>query len=156
MKKITDVLSEKSPENKDFFLENKKINTEKLESLKERYEKDLSALKGRNIIVSHSAFAYLFKPLGINEIGIKGIVPEAEVSATRMKEVIEYIKKNDIKVIYSEGGSSSKISETIAKEASIEILPLYTLEFRSVDQVKANKEYFSIMEENLENLKKSI
>ena len=68
-----------------------------------------------------------------------------------MAETIDFIKTNNIKYIFSEALSSSKTLESIAKETGAEILVLNPFESDSEE-----RDYFTIMEENLNSLKKAL
>ncbi|MBM9832442.1 ZinT/AdcA family metal-binding protein, partial [Enterococcus faecalis] len=79
--------------------------------------------------------------------------PDAEPSATRLAELSEYIKKNDIKYIYFEETASSAVAETLAKETGVKTAVLNPLESLTADAMKAGETYISTAEANLEALK---
>lgn len=69
-----------------------------------------------------------------------------------MSEIITFIKNNNIKAIFYEEFSSSKLVDSIAKETSAKIYTLNPIESLSEEDVKAGEDYFSIMERNLISL----
>ena len=58
-----------------------------------------------------------------------------------------------MKYIFFETLVSPKLSETIAKEAGAQTLVLNPIEGLSEDQIKQGENYFTIMRENVKNLK---
>lgn len=73
-----------------------------------------------------------------------------------MAQLKEFIDEHHVSVIYFEATASSKVAETLAKETGVELSVLQTLESLTEDEQKAGKDYISVMQENLEALKKSI
>ena len=80
------------------------------------YTKSLSEAKQKNFVTQHAAFRYLALDYGLNQVSISGLSPDSEPSATRLSELTEYIKKNDIKVIYFEENASQALANTLSKE----------------------------------------
>lgn len=69
-----------------------------------------------------------------------------------MAEIISYIKENNITTIFTEELIDPKVSNIIASETGCQVKVLSPIEGLSQEQVDNNEDYFSIMEENLENL----
>jgi len=138
--------------NESFYRENLKKVQEKLDALDKKYSDELSKSKTKSVITSHEAFAYLFNDYGLKQIPIEGINSESEPGLEKMKEIVEVAKKDGLKYVFYEELSESKIEEAIAKEIGGEIKMLYTIEGQTEEQVKENKDYFKMMEENLKAL----
>ena len=68
-----------------------------------------------------------------------------------MAEIEDFIKANDIKYVFTEPLSTSKIIQTIADDTGCEILTLDPFEGST-----ENKDYFAVMYENLEALKTAL
>ena len=71
-------------------------------------------------------------------------------------ELKEFVKKNNIKVIYFEENASSKVAETLSNETGVKLEVLNPLESLTNEQIKAGENYISVMEKNLKALKESI
>ena len=69
-----------------------------------------------------------------------------------MKEIVDFAKEHQVKIIFFEELVSPKISETIAKEIGAQTKMLNPLEGLSDEELKAGADYFSVMESNLETL----
>ena len=67
-----------------------------------------------------------------------------------------YIKENHVKIIFFDKLVNPKVVESIAKSTGAEIGVLNPIASLSSEEIKAGKEYFSVMRENLEVLKKAL
>ena len=67
-------------------------------------------------------------------------------------EVSSYLKENKITTIFTEELIDPKVSKIIADETGCVVKVLSPIEGLSEEQIKNKEDYFSIMEENLENL----
>ena len=67
----------------------------------------------------------------------------------------EYIKKNEIKVIYFEENASKSLAKTLSSEAGVELAVLNPLESLTDQEMKDGEDYVSVMKENLKALEKT-
>jgi zinc transport system substrate-binding protein len=140
----------------EIYTNNAGAYAQKLASLHDAYQKGLASCKIRTIIVPHNAFQYLGKRSNINMISIAGISPDEEPPPKRIAELADIAKARGIKYIFFETLANPKLAKTIATEAAIETLILNPIEGLTPDEVKAGKTYLSVMEENLEQLRKAM
>ena len=77
---------------------------------------------------------------------------DTEPSVSKVKEVIDYMKNNGLKVIFYQELSSGKIAESIAKETGAEKLVFHTVHNASKEEIDRGESYISLMRKNLENL----
>lgn len=153
---IRDQLVEKYPEKKAVFEENAASYLEKLSNLDRSYQEAFKEAEKRTFVTQHAAFSYLAKQYNLTQTSIAGLSPDQEPTPSRLAELKKYVKENDISVIYFEASASSKVAETLAKETGVELAVLNPLEGLTNKEQEAGKDYISVMEENLEALKKSI
>lgn len=151
-KNITEQVISMDKQNESFYRENLTKLQNKLDELDKKYSAELENAKNKNIITSHEAFAYLFNDYGLKQIPIEDINSDSEPDLAKMKEIVELAKKENIKYVFYEELSENKIEETIAKEIGGQAKMLYTIEGRTEEQIKENKDYFQMMEENLKAL----
>ncbi|WP_297392495.1 metal ABC transporter substrate-binding protein [uncultured Peptoniphilus sp.] len=152
MENIKNALAELDKENADYYESNYQKYAKMLDELDAKYSEKLSALPNKTIVVSHEAYGYLCKDYGLNQLGIKGVNAETEPDAKKMAEIINYVKENKITTIFTEELIDPKVSKIIADETGCLVKVLSPIEGLSEEQIKNNEDYFSIMEENLENL----
>lgn len=155
-KSIKDKLIEINPDKAEFYEENYKEFSKELAALDEKYTKELAEFKGRNIVVAHEAFAYLCRDYGLNQLGIEGVFAESEPTPKKMKEIVDYVKANNVKVIFFESLASPKVAEAIARETGAETDMLNPIEGLTESEIASGKDYLSIMEDNLSSLKKAL
>jgi zinc transport system substrate-binding protein len=84
---------------------------------------------------------------------VEGVIPESEPSPEQMKNIINYIKENNIKYIFFEELLSPKVVNTISEETGATLLELNPFEGLEQEDIDAGADYISVMYENLENIK---
>ena len=156
MENIKDALVKADKKNKDYYEKNYKTYAKKFDTLDSEYSTTLSTVKNKNLIASHEAFGYLCEAYSLKQIGIEGLSPDSEPDAAKMKEIIRFAKKNNVKTIFFEELVSPKVSETIAKELGAEAKVLDPIEGLSDEQQELGADYFSVMESNLQTLKEAL
>ena len=144
------------PENSDYYAKNYSALSERLNALDAKYMKELGPYKGSKIVVSHKAYSYLCADYGLEQIAVDGLFADSEPSPQKMKQIIDTINSEGITTVFYEELLSRKVVETISSETNAELLPLNPIEGLEQDEIDAGKDYFSIMEENLENLKTAL
>lgn len=144
------------PENEAYYTENFNKYKEEFEALDKKYEDTISEFKNKDIVVSHKAFSYMCSEYGLNQLAIEGLSPDSEPDASRMANIVDFIKSEDIKVIFFEELASPKVAETIAKETGKEVDILSPIEGLTEEEKQNGEDYLSIMEKNLEALKRAL
>ncbi|KAA0689927.1 metal ABC transporter substrate-binding protein [Enterococcus faecium] len=153
---IAGELGEKYPDKKVIFTKNADAYIKKLETLDQKYSEELKNATNRTFVTQHAAFAYLANQYNLEQVAISGVSPDQEPTPSRLAELKEFVKKNNIKVIYFEENASSKVAETLSNETGVKLEVLNPLESLTNEQIKAGENYISVMEKNLEALKESI
>ncbi|MBL4989902.1 ABC transporter, substrate-binding protein [Enterococcus xinjiangensis] len=153
---IAGELGEKYPDKKEIFTKNADAYIKKLEALDQKYSEELKNATNRTFVTQHAAFAYLANQYNLEQVAISGVSPDQEPTPSRLAELKEFVKKNNIKVIYFEENASSKVAKTLSNETGVKLEVLNPLESLTNEQIKAGENYISVMEKNLEALKESI
>lgn len=107
----------------------------------------------KSFITSHEAFGYLAREYSLTQVPIAGLSPDSEPSAKQVVEISQFAKANNIEYIFFESLLSPRLTETIAREADAKTLLLDPIEGISNEDIKAGRNYFSVMRDNLSNLK---
>ncbi len=155
MEVIKNALVSADPGNKDSYEKNYSENAKKFDDLDKEFKDATSKFTQKNIVVAHQAFGYICEAYGLKQVAIEGLSADAEPSPARMAEITKFVKDNNVKYIFYEELISPKVAETIAKETGAETAVLNPIEGLEEEDIKAGKEYFSVMRENLEALKKA-
>lgn len=128
----------------------------RLRALDERYARELADVPKRDVVVSHAAFGYLCRDYGLRQVAITGLSPEAEPRAQDLLAVKRFVEERGVKVIFFEELVSDRLARTLAREAKVDTMVLSPLEGLTPEQEKAGENYLTLMERNLEHLKKAL
>lgn len=153
---IKDALIQAAPGHKELFEKNYEKLAGELDSLDKEFQEGLKDRKRNEIVVSHEAFAYLCRDYGLEQLGIEGVNSEKEPDPKTMAKIVDYVNEKGIRVIFTETLIDPKVSETIAKETGAETMVLNPLEGLTAEQREDGEDYFSIMRDNLNSLKKAL
>ena len=148
MENIKNGLIEIDSENKNYYESNYNLYANRLDELDNKIRNSLSNIKNRNLVLTHPAFGHFCKEYSLTQIAIA----RNEADPKAMAEIITFVKNNNVKAIFYEEFSSSKLVDSIAKETEIKILTLNPIESLSEENIEAGEDYFSIMEKNLISL----
>ncbi|NJD77238.1 MAG: zinc ABC transporter substrate-binding protein [Candidatus Methanoperedens sp.] len=141
------------PQNSDYYSANARALMQDLGDLDAYISKELAPARKKVFISSHSAFSYFARRYGLKQIAIAGLSPEIEPGPAKIVEIIRIAKENEVKYIFFETLVSPKLSDVISKETGAQTLVLNPVEGLSEDQIKQGENYFSLMRENVKNLK---
>ena len=150
---IRDGLIQADPENKEHYEENARIYNNKMDALDMKIGSALSSCQKDTIVPYHNAFTYLGERYDIHIMALGGVAPDAEASAAEIAEFVDFVKDNDIKVIFSEDLVDPRLAEVIADEANARVMLFSPLEALSQEEARSNVSYIDKMEENLDSLK---
>jgi zinc transport system substrate-binding protein len=127
-----------------------------LQALDQEYRLGLSDCEKKDIVTSHSAFAYLAKEYGLNQVSITGLSPDEEPSPRQLADVATFARANNIKYIFFETLVSPKLAETVAREVGAQTLVLNPIEGLDDADRAAGENYMSLMKKNLANLRTAL
>jgi zinc/manganese transport system substrate-binding protein len=149
---IRDALTEADPDNSVLYSKNAAEYIQRLRELDREIKDEIRTWDMRQFVAYHSAFRYFARDYGLEQAAVIKETPETEPSPRHIAEVIETIKSNDIKVIFTEPQFSHKIVASIAKDLNLQVYSLDTLETGELSMEWYEKE----MRENLAVLKKAL
>ncbi len=86
------------PDKKKTFEKCPETYLKKLQALDQAYQDELKN-ETKEFVTQHAAFRYLALDYGLNQVAVFKF-RDSEPSAARLRELTEYIQKNEIKVIY--------------------------------------------------------
>ena len=141
------------PDNIKYYSDSERILEGKLDRLADEYRKGLTDCQSKEMITSHAAFGYLAREFGLKQIAIAGLSPDEEPSTKQLAEVAKIAREDGIKYIFFERLVSPKLAETVAEEVGAKILVLDPIEGISDNDMARGKNYLTMMEENLSNLR---
>ncbi|WP_085830110.1 metal ABC transporter substrate-binding protein [Collinsella vaginalis] len=122
------------------------------DELDEEFRSRLSDLPNKTIVVSHAAYGYLCEAYGLTQRAITGVDAEGEPDAKTMASIIDFVKENNVKTIFTEELVSPKVAQSIADATGAECRVLSPVEGLTEEQEKEGADYLSLMRENLDTL----
>ncbi|PEZ03342.1 adhesin [Bacillus sp. AFS018417] len=152
---IKNALVELQPEHKEEFEKNFAALQKKFTDLDSQFKEVADHAKTKEILVSHAAYGYWEQRYGFKQIPIAGISASDEPSQKELASIASTAKEHGLKYILFETFSTPKVAEVIQKETGTKILRLNHLATISDDDAKKNKDYFTLMEENINTLKEA-
>ena len=142
---IADKLSELDGANKDTYQKNAQSFSAKAHDLTKKYQPIFEKVNQRNFVTQHTAFSYLAKRFGLNQLGIAGISPDQEPSPRQLTEIQEFVKNYKVKTIFTESNASSKVADTLVKSTGVTLKTLNPLEA----DPQNDKSYLENLEDNI-------
>jgi zinc transport system substrate-binding protein len=150
-KAVAAKLSEVDPDNSEVFATNLAVFVAELETLDQKFLTGLASCDRDLIVTAHAAFGYLADAYGLTQEAIAGLSPESEPTPKRLNEIGKEAKADGTTTIFFETLASPKVAQTLADDLNIDAAVLDPIEGISEGQT-----YFSIMESNLEALRKAL
>jgi zinc transport system substrate-binding protein len=156
VQKISDAIIAIDPVHIDIYKKNTANLVTKLDQLDTTYKTGLASCSVKDIVTSHAAFAYLAQQYGLNQVPIAGLSPDEEPSTQALIATATLVQEKNIKYIFFESLVSPKLAQTIAQETHAQTLELNPLEGLPRDEVQQGKDYFTVMQSNLQNLQTAL
>ena len=128
----------------------------RLNDLDEAYEAGLADCERREVVTTHDAFGYLAARYGLEVIPITGLAPEAEPSPQDLEAVAELVEERGVTTVFTETLLSPELGQTVAREAGATTATLNPLEGLAEDEIAQGEDYFSVMQANLDALRKGL
>lgn len=142
---IADKLSEQDSANKETYQKNAQSFGDKAHELTKKYQPIFEKSSQKTFVTQHTAFSYLSKRFGLNQLGIAGISPDQEPSPRQLTEIQEFVKTYKVKTIFTESNVSSKVADTLVKSTGVSLKTLNPLEA----DPQNDKSYLENLEENM-------
>lgn len=155
---ITNELCKIDPENEEYYKNNAQQYINEIKQLDIQIEETVNSAQNKKIAFGGAfAYAYFIERYNLEYISAyKTCGENAEPSTTQIKTVIDYIKNNNIPVIFYKEYTTGKIAKTISESTNAEILVFHTVHNVSKQELENGATYISIMRQNLENLAKAL
>ena len=132
-------------EHKETYQKNAQTFIKKAQELTKKFQPKFEKATQKTFVTQHTAFSYLAKRFGLNQLGIAGISPEQEPSPRQLTEIQEFVKTYKVKTIFTESNASSKVAETLVKSTGVGLKTLNPLEA----DPQNDKTYLENLEENM-------
>jgi len=152
-KTIFEKLVSLDPQNTDIYTNNFNEFNSKLELLNSDINTNLTNCNLNDFIAFHDAFGYFAKRYGLIQHSISGPSPEGDINPQKIADAIKLAKQLGVNIIFSEDNVEPRLSNTIANEIGGKVMILSPIEMITQEEQTSNKDYFSKIYDNLDNLK---
>lgn len=142
---IRDSLIEFDDENSEIYKKNAGEYIEKLKDLDARLKEVFNELEKKSFIIYHPSYGYFADDYGLEMVTVEEEGKEATVD--RLKNIIDFAREREIRVVFYQDEFDSSQAETIAKEiggTAIEVSPL------SYDYIEAMEDILEKLQSVLE------
>lgn len=146
-RRMRDAFIEADPAHRKDYEANEAAFQEKLAALQQEYAGKFAKAKKPVFVTGHAAFGYMARDFGLHQASLTDVFAAGEPSARHLKELADFCKENNIKVIFVENMENPKIAQTLAEETGAAVDSLDTLE-----SSQPGEDYLSIMQDNLEKI----
>ncbi len=97
----------------------------------------------RKIVTFHDAFPYFGQHFGLTVVGVIEKSPGRDPSAKELADLVDQIKAEQVKAIFNEPQFNPKLSNSLAKEAGVKTLTLYS------ESPPDGEDYIEMMRQNI-------
>lgn len=139
---IKDELTKINPENAEIYEKNASSYIESLDTLKSKY--DTLFFENQKCVLLNESLSYLLNEINFKNILIESDHEQSSVSAETIKNTIDQMKNEDIKIIIIDENDSKKVAETLASETGAQIITLNS----GMNGQASLDAYLEIMESN--------
>ena len=112
---VTSTLSRKDPQNAQYYQENAKIYTAKLEALEAEIKATIATLPAekRILVTAHDAFNYFGKSYGFEVVGLQGLSTATEAGVKDVQRLSQFIIDKKVKAIFVESSVPRRTIEAL-------------------------------------------
>ncbi len=120
---VRDELGELDPADKSEFAKNAQNYLAQLDDLNRWVKRKVAELprNQRKLVTSHDAFQYFARDYGFTILAIEGVSTETEPSNRHVADLIDQIKKEHVKAIFTESTLNPKVTKEITRETGARI-----------------------------------
>lgn len=148
---VTQTLEELDPAHKESYVKNKKRFVSDLDSTVTVLQNELNSLPTKNIATFHDAWPYFARDFGIKITAVFEEFPGKEPTPRYLYEFQERIKRDNVKVIFSEPQFAGDILESTARDLGVKLSFL-----DPIGGIEGRKSYIELIQFNVSQIIKSL
>ncbi len=153
---IKNELVKKDAKHKADYEKNYDALVKNLQQLDNDYKTMAKDAETKEFYVSHAAFGYIAGTYGLKQVSVAGLNSQDEPSQKELTQIVAQAKKDNIQYILFEQNVSSKLAAVIQNDIGAKDLTAHNLSVLTKEDIAAKRDYFSIMEDNLETFKTAL
>jgi zinc transport system substrate-binding protein len=121
---LATVLSTADPDGEAIYRENSERFKERVESVAETIQSQLSPYTNQSYVVFHDAFQYFEKRFGLMSPAVLTLNPEMAPSAKVVREIREYLRSSETRCVFREPQFSPAILSSLTEGLSVTVAEL--------------------------------
>jgi ABC-type Zn uptake system ZnuABC Zn-binding protein ZnuA len=146
-------LEEMRPDDAAYFQQRLNTFKQRMNDANKRWTAALAPYRGANIVTYHNSWPNFVRRYGLNVVGYVEPKPGVPPSPSHTFELINLMKKQNVKAILMEPYFDAKTPQSIADRTGAKLVVLYP----SVGGAKSGTDdYFSLFDTNIANLVKAL
>ena len=127
-----------------------------LEKLDTEYRRGLADCDRRVLVTTHASFWWLARRYALTQLPLAGRAPEAEPSPRDLERIVDQVRASGATTVFAEPLVSSRLAETVGREAGVTVATLDPIEGLSQERLDAGEDYVSVMRANLATLREAL
>ena len=158
VKAISEEIIKRDSTNKDLYITNTENYINKLNKLDKSFGNAVKNSAHNTIVVADRfPILYFVKEYGINfESAFPGCTSETQPSIKTVTKLIDYVRENDLPVVFHIDNSSDSLARIICEDSNAEIKTFYSMHNITREQFESNTTFISLLELNLKSLKEAL
>ncbi|MCM1054674.1 MAG: metal ABC transporter substrate-binding protein [Bacteroides sp.] len=157
-KRIGEAMAAADSANADFYASSTDEYIKRLSELDLKYAQAVESAENKTLVFGDRfPFRYLFDDYGLKYYAaFPGCSTDSDVSAKTMLFLINRVKEEKLPAVYYIEFGAKKIADAVAEETGAEPLLFHSCHTVSKEEFNSGATYLSLMEQNLENLKRGL
>ncbi len=151
IKKIRDALKEQDSGHAEKYENQAQFFVYQIRQLEEKIRQEIATWERKRFVCFHPAWAYFAEHFGLEMAGVIEKRPGSEPTPKDITDIIKKVKAMNARAIFTEAQFPSKVSEMIAAESNVMVIPLDPL--GGLDHVNG---YFDILRYNVSQMAKGL
>lgn len=122
LESATEVLKEYSPEDADYFEQNKQNYFNKIDEVKAEANEQLMSIpkEQRVLVTAHDAFGYFGRMFDIEVVGLQGLSTEDEVGLSDIQSTVDLLIEKQVPAVFVESSINQNSIQAVIEGASKE------------------------------------
>ncbi len=149
---ISEGLLRIDPEGKAVYAQNLKRFTERLDAALLRWDAAMKPLEGEKVVTYHNSWPYFLKRFGIKAVDYVEPKPGIPPASAHLKQLIERIRAEDVKIIIAEPYFDQKVPNFLAEQSGARLVVLPP----SVSTGGGIEDYFQLFDHLIDTLTKAL
>lgn len=158
VKAICEEITKLDTAHKDNYKKNSDSYISKLNKLDTSFQSAVENSAHNTIVVADRfPILYFMKEYGIKyESAFPGCTSETQPSIKTVTKLIDYVRTNDIPIVFHIDNSSDSLARTICEDSNAAIKTFYSMHNITAQQYQTSTTFISLLEINLKSLKEAL